>query len=98
MGRPENRNVEIVEQIGNGADVIFVTMGEHQAANLGTLLQHPIELRVNNVSSESCVRKGDAAVDEIDVVTLFERHAIHSDFPKATKRDDPKKRRSAHAC
>ena len=86
LGTPD-RHVQLGEHPGQGADVVFVAVGEHDAADL-----RPVFGQIGNVGNDDVHAKKfrfgehQAGVDDDDVVAPADGHAVHAKFAEAAER------------
>jgi len=86
-GSAVDRHVNLFQQIGQAANVIFVAVRQDNGANTVAIGTHVTEVGNDNVHAEQFgVRKHDAAVNNNDVVVKLKRHHVHAEFAEATKR------------
>ena len=68
--------------------MIFVTVGEEDAADALPLGQEPAEVWMPNVDADVVVGERGTAVDDHDAVCLLESEAVHANLPEAAEGDD----------
>src|SRR5215217_1462424 len=89
--RTVDRNVESLQQVGQRAQVVFVTMSEDYRRNVVAKLVEKAEIRNGNVYAvSSLLRKAHPGVENQHLVAVAHRHAIHSKLADTTKWDDLK--------
>ena len=82
-------NVELAEEERNGADVILMSVGQDQGADVFAMLLQVGEIRRNNVhAKEFRVGEHHSRVDYDDVVTVADRHRVHPELAESAERDD----------
>ncbi len=76
-----DRDVQLREQPGNGADVVLVPVRQNQGANMIAVLDEIADIRHDDVDAEQ-LRFGEhqSGVDHDDVVAPAHGHAVHSKF------------------
>jgi hypothetical protein len=73
----------------DGANVVFVSVGDHNAAHLIPLAQQVVEIRDDVIDSQHIVvGEHNPGVDDQDIVAVFIGHHILAYFPQAPQRDD----------
>ena len=88
MGRGEDRRIDVVEEVGEGADVILGAVGDDDPPDRAAPLEEPVERGMDDVDAVVLVGKRDAAVDDDDVIALREGETVHPDFAQTTQRND----------
>ena len=63
-------------------------MREEHAGQALTVLQHVVEVRVNDVDAQVVLWKRGAAVDDHRAALVLDHEAVHADFPEATQGDE----------
>ena len=83
-------DVDAFEQIGEGADVVLMAVGEKYPPYL-----FPVALQIGEIGDDQVhpqhlvVREGQAAVHYNNVVGAFVQVDVFSDFPQTTQGDNP---------
>jgi hypothetical protein len=89
--RAEDRTIDVRQQVGDGPDVVFVPVREHERGD-ATLLQVG-EVGNDEVDAEELdVGEGHPGVDDETRVPVRNRHEVHAEFAEAAQRDDFKSR------
>ncbi len=82
-------DIELAEEKRNGADVIFMSVGQDEGTDVFAMLLQVGEIRRNNVhSKEFRVGEHHSRVDYDDVVTVADRHRVHPELAESAERDD----------
>src|SRR5690606_10986898 len=77
------------DHVRQAADVVLVAVGQHPAAHLVGVLDHPVDLRHDDVDAQHLrLGEGQAAVDEQDLVVVLEGEHVLADLAHAAERDD----------
>ena len=81
--------IELLQQIGDAADVILMAVGNEQALDLILILHHKGEIRDDHIDAEHIViREDEAAVhDDHIAAALIDRHIL-AHFAEAAQRID----------
>ena len=81
--------IELLQQIGDAADVVFVAVGDEQALDLLLILHHEGEIRDDQIHAvHVAVREDEAAVhDDHIAAALIDRHIL-AHFAQAAQRID----------
>ena len=87
-----DRNVQVTQQVGQGADMILVAVGQHDRL-------HPIRTRgqirdvgVDQVDAEHVAfGEHQAGIDHQNVIAAFQGHHVLADFAEAPQGDDAKR-------
>src|SRR5262249_22059122 len=88
LGAP-HRNIKFTENPGQAADVILVAMGEDDGANVLTVLEKIRDVGDNDVDPKQFgLGKHQASVNDNDVVSPAQGHAVHAELAKAAQRDN----------
>ena len=84
-----DRQVQLLQQIGDAADVVLVAVGDEQAPDLVLILQHKGEVGDDHVDAvHLAVGKDQAAVDDDHIAAaLIDGHVL-AHFAKAAQRID----------
>ena len=78
-----------LQQIWNTADMVLMTVGEHQCLNLVKTVLDVMEIRQNQIDARLLFfREQHTAVNEQNVSVVFDHIHIASDFAQATQRND----------
>ena len=89
--RPIDRDVRAqFEQVGDGADVIFVAVGQYHRLHIVEALLNPREVRQNQVNTWlTFFGEENAAVDDEQLSVIFEDGHVAADLTEATEGHDP---------
>lgn len=88
-GRAVNGDVEFGEEEGEGADVVFVGVGDNDAANFVFVLSKVGEIGDYDIDAVVLfVWEADSAIDNDDVVFGFDDGAVFTDFSGTAEGDD----------
>src|SRR3954470_21920592 len=78
--------VDVGQNVCNGADVILVSMGQHQRRQL-VLLELP-QIRNDQIDTEQLrLRKHDAGIDQDGGVAAGDDHHVHAELAQAPERN-----------
>ena len=84
-----NGNIDLFQNIGQGADVVFVTVGNNKALYLVNILLQISCIRNDKIDTEHVVlREGKAAVHNHNTVPELERGNVHADLFKPAERNN----------
>ncbi|MPM90852.1 hypothetical protein SDC9_137975 [bioreactor metagenome] len=87
--RSIDRNIELLECIGQRANVILMSMRDEKAFELVAVLTQVCHIRNDNVDAGHIViRKAKPAVDNDDIAVVFKYGHILPDFTHAAERDN----------
>ena len=87
--RAPNRDVEIGKNPGQRADVIFVAVGEHNAADAMAIFGEIRNVGNDDIDAEQFgFGKHEAGVDDENVVSIANGHAVHTELAQAAEGDD----------
>src|SRR3954468_12045215 len=85
---PVDGDVQLGEDPRQSANVIFVRVGEDDAANLLAILEQVSDVGNNDVHAQQFgFGEHEPGVDDDDLVSPANGHAVHSELAKATKGD-----------
>src|SRR6478735_6908260 len=89
--RADDRDVALeLEQVGDGADVVLVAVGEHDRLDVVEAVTDVAEVRQDQVDARVVVLgEEDAAVDDEQAALRLEDGHVASDLAQPTERDDP---------
>ena len=77
----EGHVVQLRQQVGQGADVVFVAVGDDDAAHLVLVLHHVAHVRDDQVDTQHVLfGEHQAGVDDEDVITVLQRHHVLADL------------------
>ena len=78
---------EFFPQVGDCADMVFVTMGQQQTDDIFLTLLKQIDVRQHQVDTEHIgFGEHQATVDEQDFASVLEAQHVHADLAQATER------------
>ena len=87
--RAIDRNVQFTENPWQGADVVFMSMSENDAAYLMTIFEQIGDIGNDDVDAEQFgFGEHQAGVDDDDVIALADGHAVHAELAHAAQRND----------
>ncbi len=88
QGRAVNRDLDLFEQEGHGADMILMTMGQDQGRQFVLMGPQVGEIRDDHVDAQHVVfREHDAGIDEDHGPGGFEDHGVEADFPQTAQKN-----------
>src|SRR5690606_6662342 len=88
-GAAVDGDLDPLEEVGDGADVVLVAVGEDQAAEAVAVLDHIIDVGDDGVDAQQfLVREHLSAVDGEYVVSVLKDHHVHADLPQAAQGND----------
>ncbi len=83
-----NGDVEIAEDVGEGADVIFVAVRENDGADVLAILLEIGDVGNDEVDAEKLgFGEHHAGVNDENVVTETKHHHVHAEFAETAERD-----------
>jgi hypothetical protein len=88
IGRRPDRNVVLLEEIGERSDVVLMGVGDENAGDTPAKGLERAEIGVNDVDPEAAMVERDATIDEEHPATLFEGEAVHAHLAEAPERTD----------
>ena len=78
-------HVELGDEPGNAADVVFMAVGEQHAANLAAVFRQVGEGGNDDIDAEQLVLgEHHSGVDDDNVIVPADGHAVHSELAQAT--------------
>ena len=84
-----DRDVELRQQPGQRADVVFVPVGQHHGAHMLAILDQVAEVGNDDVHAEQFgFGEHQAGIDDDDVIAPANGHAIHAKFAESTQRNN----------
>ena len=84
--RAPDRHVQLAQDPGQAADVVFVTVGENDALHPLPVFGQVGNIRDNNVDAQQFgLGKHQAAVDDDNIVTPSDGHAVHPELAQAAE-------------
>ena len=85
-----DRDIEVLEVVGDATDVVFMTVGDDHAANALLVLTQEAGVRHHHVHPVHAVAgEGQTGINQNQVVAEFKNARVLSDLVQATQRDDP---------
>lgn len=98
VGRAINRDgfggtagvVEFPKQVGDGADVVFVAVGDENGNEALRGLRQVIEAGMIQVNAVDPAGKGDATIDDDALFPELDGHAVHPHLAETAEGNDPK--------
>ena len=88
--RGNRRLRKLAHEVGNSADVVFVAVGNEQAAQLVSAFAHVREIVDNDVDAvHLVVGKHQAAIYDDEVVVCLDHGHVAPDLAATPKRNDP---------
>src|SRR5689334_3947173 len=82
-------DVQLGQDRGQSADVVFVTVCEQDGANMIAVFEKIADVRDDDVNPEQFgFGEHETGVDDNDVVAPTNGHAVHAEFAEAAKRYD----------
>ena len=94
-GQPcgKNRHVDLLQHVGQRADVVLVTVGDHKSFYFIDVVFEIGRIRDHEVDAEHVVfRKRQTAVHDNDTVLTLKGSYIHADLLKTAQGDDLQRR------
>ena len=83
-----DRNIQLGENPGQTADVVFVPMGQKDRANLVAVFSQVTDVGNNNVHTQQLFfRKHQTGIDDNNVILPAESHAVHAELAQAPQRN-----------
>jgi hypothetical protein len=88
LGAPDG-NVQFAENPGQGSDVIFVPVGENDAAHHFAILKQVRNVGDNDVDAQQLgFGEHESGIDNDDVIAIADGHAVHAELAHAAQRND----------
>ena len=82
-------NVELGEDPGQPADMVFMTMGEDDGADVLPVLGEIGDVRHDDIDAKELrFREHEAGIDNDDVVFPADREAVHAEFAESAEGDN----------
>src|ERR1044072_3790363 len=89
--RTVNRNVELLEQVRQRAEMIFVAVRQNDGGDVVAVLVEKTKVRNGNVDAVSRLfRKAHPGVENQHLIAVTNRHAVHSKLADAAEWNDLK--------
>jgi lysozyme len=87
--RSINRNIELLQDVRQRTEMIFVSVGENDRSNLVAILFEDLKVRNANVDAiDALFGKPHAGVDNDHLVAITQQRAIHPKLADAAEGDD----------
>ena len=87
-GRAIDRNVDIAEEIRDGADVVFVTVGEDDAADVSRVLLEESQVGHYQVYAQQLgLGEHHATIDDNDVLPVADGGHVHAELAQTAQGD-----------
>ena len=84
--RGVERNAQFTREIGDGADVVLVRVGEHDAEQVARALFDELEIGEHQVDARVFVaREGHAQIDHQPLAVAAIQVDVHADFARTSK-------------
>src|SRR5271157_332153 len=84
--RTVNRSVDLVQHVGQGADVVLVGVRQDDGADPLAVLAQISDVRNHHVHAQQFgVGKHETAVDDDDVAAILDRHHVHAELTQASQ-------------
>ncbi len=81
-----DRHVQLGQHPRQRADVVFVAVRQHDGAHVLAVLEQVAEIRNDDVDAEQLgFGKHQSGIDDDDVVTPANGHAIHAEFAESAE-------------
>ena len=88
-GAVDVRFAESLPEKGDGADVILVTVSQKQADDIFSAFLKRRNVRQDQINPQHIgFRKHQSAVDQQDLVGIFQSHHVQADFTESAESDD----------
>ena len=88
--RAVNRNVEIGDDVGNRADVVFMRVGQNDGAHHALVLFQVGDVGNDDIHAEQfLLGEHEARVNDDDVVAGAQGEHVHSELAQPAERDGP---------
>ena len=87
-----DRNIQIREDEGKRADVIFVAVRQEDGFDFALVLEQVSDVGDDDVDAKQfIVGKHDSGIDDDDGSVAAERHHVHAEFAETAERNDFKR-------
>ena len=87
-----HRGLDLLEQEGQGADVVLVPMGDEDAADLGRVFLQIGEIRDDQIDTgQVVIREGGAAIHNKDILLGLKDSQVLADLAQAAQGNDPER-------
>src|ERR1700682_2334864 len=88
LGRP-NRNIQFAENPRQSADVIFVAVGQDDAAHMLAIFEQVRNIGDDDVDAQQLgFRKHQAGINHDDVISKPDGHAVHTELAHPAQRNN----------
>ena len=88
-GGAVHRHGDLLQQKRHAADMVFVAVGQDQAADVGRVLFQIAEIGRDDIDAQELViREHHPGVHYDDVVAVADGHGVHPELAQAAQRDD----------
>jgi hypothetical protein len=88
LGGPDG-NVQFAENPGQGADVVFVAVREHDAAHMLAILEQVRNVGNDDVDAQQLgLGEHQAGIDHDDVIAIADGHAVHTELAHPAQRNN----------
>ena len=88
-----DRHVQVAQDVGQGADVIFVPVRQHDGAHPIAILLEVGDVRNDDVHAEQFgFRKHHPGIDDDDVVAAAQHEHVHAELAQPAERNSPQRR------
>jgi hypothetical protein len=85
-----NRRVQIAENVGDGANVIFVRVRQDDAAHHVLVLLQVRDIGNHDIHAKQLLLgKHQSRVDDENVIAISQDHHVHAEFAEPAQRDGP---------
>lgn len=91
-----NRHVALPEEVGQGTNVILVTVSNHNGFEHLQAIAYGVEGGMNHVDPGDAIGERDAAIDHQHAPRLLDAEAVHPDLTEATELNQPNRARHWH--
>jgi len=83
--RSVNGGVDVVQDVGQGADVVLVAVGEQDGPDAVVVFAQISDVGDDNIHAQQFgVRENHTTVDHHHVFTVLEDHHVHAELPQAS--------------
>ena len=90
-GPVDDRNIEVLEVVGNATDVIFMAVGNDHAANPLLVFAQIAGVGQHHVDAMHAIAgEGETAIHQHQVIAVLEDAGVLADFMQAAEGDHPK--------
>src|SRR5690242_11795697 len=90
--RSINRNIQIAKNVRQRADMVFMSVRQHDGMNFRTVLLQVGNIRDDEINAQKLgLGEHHAGVNDDDVVTEPQDHHVHAEFAEPAKRNSGKR-------